>query len=151
MPHADVPAPDDLAASAAKHRRARRRRHLIERATDVAPFAVLVVGPRHIECATPFLCRLLGCEPGDLEGRPLSALYDRMHPEDRARAMETTRTHLANDHATWVIDYPARYSDGAGGWRHLRWNGATTVEGVIYTSAVLTGPNGEPADLRGIL
>ncbi len=81
---------------------------------------------------------LLGSEPGAFRLDPES-LRDRLHPEDRATAVEAVSAHL--DGRSPAIDVMLRVSSGGEGWRWVLLRGR----------AVTFGPGGETLRMAGTL
>ncbi|MFQ5426001.1 MAG: diguanylate cyclase domain-containing protein, partial [Gaiellales bacterium] len=97
-----------------------RFRALIENHSDVVS---LVDTQGRIGFLTPSSARVLGHDPGELEGR---SLFESVHPDDTLRVRAFLDSALTQPGVTRPVEWRARRSDG--GWVHLETIGNNLLD-----------------------
>lgn len=75
---------------------------------------------------------------GGLEGEPVGAWADRIHPEDRERALAGARAAMEGQGLVWSDEYRFRRPDGSYAW-------------VAARAAMLRGPDGRARRMAGVM
>jgi PAS domain S-box-containing protein len=132
-------------ARVALRRSEARFRSLIENATDV--ITVLDADGR-IRFESPSVKRILGYEPKELLGRPVT---DFIHPDDHAHVLEALAERVRDPGVVQSVELRFRHRDG--GWRILAARGANrlddpAVRGIVINSRDVTDRRHAEEELR---
>ncbi len=108
-----------------------RFRSLIDKTWDLI---AVIESDLRIAYITPSAERVLGYEPGDLEGRPFTEL---VHPDDSRTVIEHL-TGLTDDHDDTAV-FEVRMQHANGEWRIVDWTAANLLDDPSVNGYVLNG------------
>jgi PAS domain S-box-containing protein len=108
-----------------------RFRSLIDNSWDLIVVAEADFGVAYI---TPSSERVLGYQPGELQGRPLTEIA---HPDDRDAVLESLRRLAGGSVETAAFETRMRHHDGA--WRVIAWTAANFLTDPSVRGYVLNG------------
>ena len=120
-----------LAIREAQAMKSARFRSLIDRAWDL--IAVTEVDLR-LAFVTPSAERVLGCQPDELRGRPLTEL---VHPDDASAAVDALAA--VRDAPTEAAAFEVRMQRSDGDWRTIAWTATNLLDDPSVNGYVLNG------------